>query len=215
MVIVMNTGNRPSPHKPLAGFSAINRYWDNQRQIYSAKILPGEYYVTIQDELITTVLGSCVSACIRDPAMRIGGMNHFMLPSAGKERDGLINEAARYGNYAMEKLINEILKYGGRRDKLEIKVFGGGNVLKNMETTDVGGRNIKFVKQYLETEGFHIQAEDLGDIYPRKIVYDPISGKVRVKKLRTLHNDTITRRELGYRRDIEVEPIAGDIELFS
>jgi chemotaxis protein CheD len=176
--------------------------------------LPGEYYVTVHDELITTVLGSCVSACIRDPAMRIGGMNHFMLPSRGLDSGNMASEATRYGNFAMEKLINDILKNGGRREYLEIKLFGGGNVLKNMGTTDIGGRNISFVRDYLTTEGFKVVAEDLGDIFPRKVVYDPISGKVQVKKLRSLHNDTITQRELGYRQEIEQQPVAGDIELF-
>lgn len=214
MAIVINQKNQPVPDKPLAGFAGINRYWDRQREIFAAKILPGEYYVTTQDELITTVLGSCVSACIRDPAMRIGGMNHFMLPSGSSDSRNVANEATRYGNFAMEKLINDVLKNGGRRDKLEIKLFGGGNVLKNMGATDIGGRNIAFVREYLQTEGFNIIAEDLGDIFPRKVIYDPISGKVQVKKLRKLHNDTISRRELGYRKNIEREPVAGDIELF-
>lgn len=214
MAIVINQKNQPIPQKSLPGFANINRYWDRQRETFAAKILPGEYYVTTQDELITTVLGSCVSACIRDPAMRIGGMNHFMLPSGSADSRDVINEATRYGNFAMEKLINEVLKNGGRRDKLEIKLFGGGNVLKNMGATDIGGRNIQFVREYLITEGFKIVAEDLGDIYPRKVIYDPISGKVQVKKLRKLHNDTISRRELGYRHDIEQQPVAGDIELF-
>ena len=214
MAIIIHQKNQPVPHKPLAGFANINRYWDRQRELFAAKILPGEYYVTTQDELITTVLGSCVSACIRDPAMRIGGMNHFMLPSGSADSRDVINEATRYGNFAMEKLINDVLKNGGRRDMLEIKLFGGGNVLKNMGATDIGGRNIQFVREYLKMEGFKIVAEDLGDIYPRKVVYDPISGKVQVKKLRKLHNDTITRRELGYRQNIEKEPVSGDIELF-
>lgn len=214
MAIVIKQKNLPKPDKSLKGFDGINRYWDRQRELFSAKILPGEYYVTTQDELIITVLGSCVSACVRDPAMRIGGMNHFMLPSGGVDSRDVANEATRYGNFAMEKLINDVLKNGGRRDKLEIKVFGGGNVLKNMGATDIGGRNIQFVREYLKTEGFKIVAEDLGDVHPRKVVYDPISGKVQVKKLRRLHNDTVTQRELGYRKKIEEKPVAGDIELF-
>jgi len=214
VAIVINQKNLPVPDKPLQGFSGINRYWDRQRGVFSAKILPGEYYVTVQDELITTVLGSCVSACIRDPAMRIGGMNHFMLPSGNSDSRNIANEATRYGNFAMEKMINDILKNGGRREKLEIKVFGGGNVLKNMGATDIGGKNAQFVRDYLRMEGFNIIAEDLGDVYPRKVIYDPITGKVQVKKLRCLHNDTINRRELGYQHDIEQEPVAGDIELF-
>lgn len=156
----------PKPAKALRGFSDINRYWDRQRKLYAAKILPGQYYVTTQDELIVTVLGSCVSACIRDPAMGIGGMNHFMLP-LGADSSKLMSrnsDATRYGNFAMEKLINDILKNGGRRDYLEIKVFGGGKVIQHMTETDIGGRNIRFVREFLATEGFSIASEDLGDV---------------------------------------------------
>lgn len=208
--------NRPEPAKVLRGFSEINRYWDRQRNMYAAKILPGQYYVTVEEELIATVLGSCVSACIRDPAMGIGGMNHFMLPTG--EHSGKLMErnsdAARYGNFAMEKLINDILKYGGVRENLEVKVFGGGKVIEHMTESDIGGKNIRFVREFLATEGFQIVAEDLGDIYPRKVLYEPKTGKVHIKKLRTMHNDTIAKREASYKKELENKPVAGDIELF-
>ena len=165
----------PRPPRALRGFSEINRYWDRQRDCYAAKILPGEYYVTTHDEIIVTVLGSCVSACIRDPIMRIGGMNHFMLPASGHAhsvlRTSLDSDATRYGFFAMEKLINDILKNGGRRDSLEIKLFGGGKVIQHMKEADIGNRNIHFVREYLRTESFSVAAEDLGDIYPRKVVF--------------------------------------------
>ena len=208
----------PQPPKALRGFTDINRYWDRQRDCYAAKILPGEYYVTTNDEIIATVLGSCVSACIRDPLMRIGGMNHFMLPVSGSYQSSVRaasdSDANRYDNFAMEKLINDILKNGGRREHLEIKLFGGGKVIQHMKEADIGNRNIIFVRDYLKTEGFTITAEDLGDIYPRKIVYYPMSGRVQVKKLRNIHNDTIVMRESGYRQKLEQQPVAGDIELF-
>ncbi len=132
----------------LEGFEDIKRYWDRKEAVVAAKILPGEYYVTVNGEMITTVLGSCVSACIRDPAFGIGGMNHFMLPMSNDDCAGcwngtMVNAGTRYGNFAMEHLINDILKQGARRDHLEIKVFGGGKVLTSM--TDVGRRNIEFV----------------------------------------------------------------------
>ena len=204
----------PPPPRALRGFSEISRYWDRQREIYAAKILPGEYYVT-NNELIVTVLGSCVSACIRDPAMAIGGMNHFMLPASADMNGSSFNsEATRYGNFAMEKLINDILKNGGRREELEIKLFGGGKVIAHMHQADVGNRNIAFARDYVQMEGFRITAEDMGDIYPRKVVYDPISGKVQVKKLRRLHNETIVQREQGYLETIKETPSTGDIELF-
>jgi chemotaxis protein CheD len=193
----------------LTGFEQINRYWDKTNNIYTAKILPGEYYVTIHDEMVTTVLGSCISACIRDKVFGIGGMNHFMLPEEGS---GQVSASARYGNHAMEQLINEILKSGGKRKNLEVKLFGGGQILENM--TDIGMRNIRFVKQYIKTEGLVCVSEDLSDIYPRKVNYYPASGKVRMKKLRALHNNTIVNREFEYKEDIAAKPQQGDVELF-
>jgi len=197
----------------LPGFEHINRYWDKSRQITAAKILPGEYYVTQQEELITTVLGSCISACIRDPMNQIGGMNHFMLPAAtgvSSVNDHLAAE--RYGNYAMEHMINDILTYGGKRDNLEVKVFGGGKILASM--TDIGQRNIEFVKQYLKLEYLSIVAEDLGDHCPRKVVYFPLTGQVFLKHLRALHNVTIIERERSYMDDLAKQPESGGIELF-
>ena len=209
--------NRPRPAKALRGFSDINRYWDRQREIYSAKILPGEYYVTIEEELIVTVLGSCVSACIRDPAMRIGGMNHFMLPlnrSATHAEVAAMSNAGRYGNFAMEKMINDILKHGGARGNLEVKIFGGGRVLKNMQSLDIGNGNINFVREYIETENLRLVGEDVGDIFPRKVMYFPLTGKVKVKKLRQMHNRTIIERESSYMSSLDVKPAESDVELF-
>lgn len=214
--LIRQTG-MPIPPRALRGFTGINRYWDRQRACHAAKILPGEYYVTVSDEIIVTVLGSCISACIRDPIMRIGGMNHFMLPASAKDyrsMRGMDGEATRYGNFAMERLINDILKNGGRREHLEIKIFGGGKVLQHMTEADIGNRNISFVKDYLRTEGFAIAAQDVGDVYPRKVVYFPITGRVQVKRLRTLHNETIVERESGYLQQLEQKPVAGEIELF-
>src|SRR5690606_1295420 len=131
----------------LPGFEQITRYWDTKNNIYAAKIIQGEYYVSINNELITTVLGSCVSACIRDKKAGIGGMNHFMLPGDKVSRDhwrsSPVSVAASYGTVAMERLINVILSHGGRRENLEAKLFGGGKVLNI--TTDVGKDNIEFV----------------------------------------------------------------------
>jgi chemotaxis protein CheD len=203
--------------KALPDFEHINRYWDSKHNVYSAKILPGEYYVTNQKELISTVLGSCVSACIRDQRFGIGGMNHFMLPITTQEglsgsNNELISSATRYGNYAMEHLINTILSHGGQRENLEVKIFGGGRIISQM--TDVGRKNIAFVREYLRTEGLSLTSEDVGEIYPRKVLYFPDSGRVRIKKLRSLHNDTIVTREKAYLHDIETKSVAGEIELF-
>ena len=212
----VNNSHRELP-RALAGFETINRYWDTTNNIYAAKLLPGEFYVSMNGELITTVLGSCVSACIRDTKAGIGGMNHFMLP-VDISRDGKswgntpVNSQTRYGNIAMERLINVILAGGGNRQNLEIKLFGGGKVLQI--DTDIGGKNIDFVKRYLNTEGFQIAAEDVGGNRPRKVQYFPNTGRVMVKSLNSLHNDTLTKRESSYIETINKTPVEGKIDLF-
>jgi len=201
----------------ISGLEHISRYWDKQHNVFAAKILPGEYYVSAEQELIGTVLGSCISACIRDTKLGIGGMNHFMLPlgceikHAGKFH---LTEATRYGNFAMEILINEILKAGGSKRNMEVKLFGGGSVLSSMKTIDIGIKNIDFVHEYLDQEEMKIVSEDVGDIYPRKVMYFSDTGKVRVKKLRSMHNDTISKREQNYSKSIEKKADQSDIELF-
>ncbi len=205
-------------HMPqvLPGFERIARYWDPKLERLAAKILPGEYFVTLAGEIIVTVLGSCVSACVRDPAIGVGGMNHFMLPESESGAWGSARPDAslvtRYGNFAMESLVNEVLKRGGRRERLEVKLFGGGRVLAGM--TDVGERNIAFVRHYLRAERLTAAVEDLGGLHPRKVYFDPRSGRVRVRYLRVLQNDTITKRELEYRRQLETTPVSGSVDLF-
>jgi chemotaxis protein CheD len=202
---------------PLQGFEKVNRYWDTGRGLPAAKILPGEYYVTNSREMITTVLGSCVSACIRDRIFGVGGMNHFMLPISNDGKgwggaDDILSTATRYGNFAMEHMINEILKHGGHKRHLEAKIFGGARIVENL--SDVGERNIEFVRCYLETEGIDVVGESVGDIHPRKLVYLPATGKAYVKRIKHLHNDTVTVREERYRSEISHQPVGGDVELF-
>ena len=141
-------------------------------------------------------------------AGRAGSIN------AGSERDGPASESARYGVYAMEILINELLKLGARRSYLEAKVFGGGNVLPNMTVTNIGQRNSQFALKFLALEKIPVVAKDLVDIYPRKVYFFPKSGKVLVKKLRNMHNDTIAEREKEYQARLHKETVAGEIELF-
>jgi len=208
------TASRPLQPDCLVDFDHVNRYWDRSQNSWSAKILPGEYYVTIQpDEIVATTLGSCVSACIRDKVFGIGGMNHFMLPIKSEHAsDDWMDSATRYGSYAMEHLINDILKNGGNRKNLEVKLTGGGKIMKNM--SDVGARNIDFVLEYLQTENLDIIVQDLGGIYPRKVIYYPATGRLRVKKLRSMHNDTLIQREQAYQHELDVQPDSGGIELF-
>lgn len=202
--------------KATPGFEGINRYWDKQMKTPAAKIMPGELYVSTQGEMIVTVLGSCISTCIRDRELGIGGMNHFMLPIQGKYSENWGNDAngsaARYGNWAMEFLINAILKLGGDKKRFEVKVFGGGRVLAN--TTDIGLNNIEFVKGYLKSEMLLTVASDVGGIYPRKILYFPDTGKVKVRRLIHVDNETITERENAYRKTMDTKPNEGSVELF-
>jgi len=200
----------------LPGYESINRYWDQTRQTVAAKILPGEYYVTMGNELITTVLGSCVSACIRDPQTGVGGMNHFLLPLGTGEtwssETAIVSTANRYGNFAMEHMINDILKIGGRKRNLEVKIFGGSQIIAGM--TDIGASNIRFVRNYLAVEGMKITSEDVGGKNPRKIVYFPDTGQVMVKRIQELRNDTIVKRETAYFASLGVDEPVGEIDLF-
>ena len=207
----------PTTREPvLPGFEHMRRFWDPTHSCMTVKVLPGEYYVSTQEEMISTVLGSCVSACVRDAERRIGGMNHFMLPEpmSGERNDWslAVGRAARYGSDAMEQLINAVLKAGGRREALTVKIFGGGRVLAQM--TDVGQRNISFVKRYLETERLPVVAEDVGDIYPRQLQFFPVSGRVRVRQLRSQRDAELAANEQRYLKRLANDPIKGEVELF-
>jgi chemotaxis protein CheD len=218
MSTVLPDAPRPEQPPMLAEFAHMQRFWDPQVERWNVKILPGEYYVTRSDEAISTVLGSCISACIRDPSRNIGGMNHFMLPEdACTGPNGWTDPAAglatRYGSYAMESLINYLLKLGAARDRLEIKVFGGGRVLSGL--TDVGSRNIAFIRSFIQLEGYRIAAEDLGSTQPRKVVYFPASGRVKMRRLRPVENRIISHHEQLYLASIGSKAAGGgEVELF-
>ena len=191
---------------------ATNLYYDQNFGCEAAKILPGEYYFTNKPMLIVTVLGSCVAACIRDRVSGIGGMNHFMLPDAGGESGSPSSASMRYGAYAMEVLINQLLKAGARRENLDAKVFGGGNVLRGFTAINVGERNAQFVLDYLHTEKIQILAEDLNDVHPRKVYFFPKTGKVLVKKLKQLNNYTLVRREQDYASRLHANVAGSDAD---
>jgi len=190
---------------------ASMHYYDRAFQRQAVKILPGEYFTTShkQDLALVTVLGSCVAACVRDTIAGIGGMNHFMLPDA---EGG--TSSARYGSYAMELLVNELLKAGAKRDRLEAKVFGGGHVLRHMPTNPVGSRNIKFVRDYLALERIPIVASDLGSDYARKVCYLPASGQAFMRRVDIAKVGEDLASESAYGQFLKTKPVAGDIELF-
>lgn len=197
--------------KPLAK----HHYYDRLFQVDAVKVLPGEYYVTDKPLMVTTVLGSCVAACIRDRRSGIGGMNHFLLPE-GSDDSSPLSESMRYGSYAMEILINEILKLGGQRSNLEAKVFGGGNVLPGMTTMNVGARNAHFVLEYLKTDGISVSVQDLLDNFPRRVCFWPNDGKVMVKKLKRAPEEDVVGQERLYQSSLRKTAAAdvGSIDLF-
>jgi chemotaxis protein CheD len=200
----------------MPGFEHVRRYRDNSRGVIVAKLLPGDFYVTREDEVLDTILGSCVSACIRSPRLRIGGMNHFMLPrptGAGADTwDDVRGRATRYGTASMEQLINRILSNGATRGELEVKVFGGARVLAAM--TDVGNHNVSFVREFLKAEGLKVVAEDVGNLCPRHVQYFPASGKVRVRHLGAGQQSGVANREVQYLQGLDKQPVGGEIDLF-
>jgi chemotaxis protein CheD len=196
---------------------AAHRHREPGSSRWVKRVLPGECYVTSTDEVLSTVLGSCVSACIRDPAVGVGGMNHFLLPvepgDHGAGVSGPLGLATRFGGHAMETLINELMKRGANRSRLEIKLFGGGKIMQGR--IDVGQRNIDFVHEFLRMDGLRVAAEDLGSTCPRTVTYEPASGRARVKRLQPLEARTIEQREREYLKKVDQTTVqGGDIELF-
>jgi len=181
---------------------------------YGLRILPGESYTTGDpNEAIITVLGSCVAACIRDPASGWGGMNHFMLPESETGTWGdMLSAAMRYGNFAMEALINSVLKAGCARHALEIKLFGGANFTNGPSM--IGKKNADFALRYLKNEGLRIVAADLGGIHGRRILYHPASGKVARLFLKGAREKSVVEEERCYGETLQTEPIEGGVQLF-
>ncbi len=185
-------------------FSHVRHFFDGRFPHEIAQILPGEFYVSKAPKVVYTVLGSCISACILDPVSGIGGMNHFMLPEPkGEGGYDSWGESARYGSYAMELLINEIMKRGGVRKRLEVKLFGGAT-LKNA-INKVGQKNAAWAKSYLELEDLNLVSCDVGDVFPRKVYYFTDSGRVLMKKIKKKMNTTVTDRERAYKKRIDRE----------
>lgn len=185
-------------------------YHDHHFQYDAVKVLPGEYFVSSEDIVIMTVLGSCISACLWDGRVRTGGMNHFMLPD-GDSADGF----GRYGSYAMELLINEMLKKGARRETMQAKIFGGAQVMAGFTTLNVGERNTKFVLDYLATERIPVVSQDVLDIHPRKVCFFPVTGKALVKRLAHSHPETLAVEERkGNAAMVAKTTSGGSVDLF-
>jgi chemotaxis protein CheD len=204
--------NQPDRRRtqPFAGTNN-KRYFDEKERVTVVKLFSGDWYVSsTEPEMLMTILGSCVAACVRDPLVGIGGMNHFLLP--GDESSSMNTDAARYGVFAMESLINALLKAGARKERLEIKVFGGGNVINN--SAHIGSKNAAFIREFLRKEGLKITSEDLEGNLPRKVHYYTQTGKVMVRKLNRQSDMQVVAEEQRFRERLVVRPPAGDIELF-
>ena len=198
---------RARPRKP---GEASFFYFDHHFQFNSVKVLPGEYFVASDNVMVTTVLGSCIAACLWDSRVHVGGMNHFMLPE-GEAGD----TSGRFGSYAMELLINDLLKLGARRESLQAKIFGGGQVMHGFTTMNVGERNTQFVTEYLRTERIPIVSEDVLDIYPRRVCYFPVTGKAMVKRLAHAHPDALDAQERkGSATAVAQNTAGGSVDLF-
>ena len=196
---------RRRPRKPgEASFFWYETQFGNE----AVKVLPGEYFVYHEDILIMTTLGSCIAACLWDRQARVGGMNHFMLPEGS-------GGSGRYGSYAMEMLINAMMKEGAQRSNLEAKVFGGGQVIAGMNSLNVGERNTAFVTDYLKAERIPIVSKDVLDIYPRKVCFMPASGKAMVKRLASANNEALLAQEReAARQAVPAASSGGTIDLF-
>jgi chemotaxis protein CheD len=196
---------KAQPRKPgEASFFFFDAHFRND----AVKVLPGEYYVDTEDMLVMTTLGSCIAACLWDRQAKVGGMNHFMLPEGA-------NDSGRYGSYAMELLINEMMKRGATRQTMEAKIFGGGSVISGMNSINVGERNTAFVTDYLKTEHIPIVSKDVLDIYPRKVCFLPASGKAMVKRLAPSNAEALVAQDKdAARKAVPQSTGGGSIDLF-
>lgn len=190
----------------------IRRYFDARLNAWIANVPQGHFVLGEGDDLVlSTVLGSCVAACVHDPELRIGGMNHFLLPdveAGSQSADSSL--ALRYGSNSMEVLINDLLRRGGRRERMVFKLFGGAAVVRNL--SNIGERNAEFAINYVKTEGFRLQSHDLRGERARRVQFWPASGWARVLYLSPAENNEVSRREAAA---ASVKPAgAGEVELF-
>jgi chemotaxis protein CheD len=201
-------------------------FYDRVHQRQVQRILPGEYLALTgngedgqKPEMMMTVLGSCVTVCLTDIDSKTAGMNHFMLPNASALNTAISpldphNASARYGVNAMELLINDMMRLGATRSRLQAWVFGGARVLSAM--SDIGQGNIDFALRYLKTEKISVSAQNTGGILPRKIYLDPIVGIPACFSIAKV-NQTFNRDENSYAQALtHSQPEAtADVSLFS
>lgn len=200
-----------SEKNQVGGFDdGIKRYYDQNMELTVVKLITGDCYYTSEDrEMLVTILGSCISVCLTDPLIRAGGMNHILLPGDG---GGIDQNSTRFGAYAMEELINGLLKLGAQKYRMKAKIFGGGNVIKN--SAMIGQRNIEFVKKYLEQEEIEVLSADVGGDTARRLHFFPDTGKAMVRKLRRKEDYVIVEKEKEYQNKMVAKEPETDVELF-
>jgi chemotaxis protein CheD len=208
------TESLPAPRLSGAVGEARIVYFERDFDRNAVKLLPGEFFVSGDDIVLSTVLGSCVAACMWDRNAKVGGMNHFMLPGeVGRAEADPVGLAGRYGVFAMEQLINELIKRGARKANLEAKLFGGGAVLKNFTALNVGERNAEFVLDFLRTEGIRVASQDLLDVFPRRVAFFPVSGRALCRRLPQA-GAAVASAEQQYKARLNTAKVGGDVELF-
>lgn len=194
------------------------RHFNNRFAKEVAFLHPGEYFATGDDILISTVLGSCIAVALHDRRNAIGGLNHFMLPgSVGRNGNVVASETGKYGMYAMELLINQMMKMGTRRSDLVAKVFGGGHVLRS--SVPGGGTvpqsNIKFAFEYLALEKIPVESSDVGGTVARKVFLFPRTFRVLMKRVTGNLIVDVEREEEQYLEKIQRESKkSGEVTLF-
>ena len=189
------------------------RFYDQRISRETTFVLPGEHFISADENTpISTLLGSCVAACIRDTISLAGGLNHFLLPESLES--SIETHSSRYGVYAMEILINDLLKQGAKKENLEAKIFGGANIISTSFSETIGDQNGNFVKNYLNSEGIPILAQDLGGLNARRIYFYPETGRVSVLRIEPSNILELSKEELELRQRVRKQTLSGEIELF-
>ncbi|WP_070964460.1 chemotaxis protein CheD [Vibrio sonorensis] len=199
----------------------FSRFFHPTKGQHMIKVMPGGLYCTDEEEIICTGLGSCIAACMWDPFAKVGGMNHFLLPFDNSNQarhwhpDEIVSTASRYGSHAMEMLINALLAKGAVRSGLKVKLFGGAQMLGRHSM--IGAKNVEFILNYVQQERLEVEAHDLGGIEPRKIMFEPTTGKAWLKRIAFNEVHHLQHEEEKYARKLDEEshrPHDDDVELF-
>lgn len=194
-------------------FSNIEQSWDHNLERNVWTIHPGDYCIINNNDVLCTVLGTCIAVTILDVKNHITGMNHFLLPDDNGKANSKDSYSARYGCWAMEHLINDMIKYGAERKHMEFKYFGASRLLK-MKSVDVAGKNIAFIENFMKEEGIRVRSKDVGGSSPRKIFIFPDTGKVLVKKLSANKSKDLEKEEKTYFDSINENHEEGDVDIF-